>query len=120
VEAISPTTLKRSTRRLELGAHSYRIVCTGRSQGTNGHRHVVSIGIGRHANSTGTKWTMGAVRDALDMGSRFYTVTGPGIEVDFVPFDCPCGVKTITPNADSDQGDVSLPVCGWAAGPCAG
>lgn len=95
----------------------YRIICTGRFDLNTRHRHVGSVGIGKHAGSVGSKWTIGAVRDALKAGNRFYTMNSSGLEVDVVPFDCSCGVKTITQSAmlDNVGGDLPLPACGWVA-----
>lgn len=95
----------------------YRVICTGRFDLNTRHRHVASVGIGKHAGNVSSKWTMGAVRDALKAGSRFYTMNSSGLEVDVVPFDCSCGVKTITQSAMAadHEGDLPLPACGWVA-----
>ena len=95
----------------------YRIICTGRFDLNTRHRHAASVGIGKHAGNVGSKWTMGAVRDALKAGNRFYTRNSSGLEVDVVPFDCSCGVKTITQSVESDNDEkvLPLPACGWVA-----
>ena len=95
----------------------YRITCIGRSERHQGHQHATTVGVGKDASSDGTRWTMQAVRDALDGGHRFYTVDSSGTQADLVPFDCSCGAKTISSSWASDTGPTCppLPACSWAA-----
>jgi len=93
----------------------YRITCIGQCERMEGHQHPASVGIGKDANSRGTKWTIEAVRDALDRGHRFYAVDGSGVRGDVIPLDCSCGARTITLSTPSDPDHPPLPVCAWAA-----
>ncbi len=93
----------------------YRITHVAYSESTEGHQHVSSIGIGKNAESVGVKWSVGAVRGALEMGHRFYAVSASGAEVDVEPLDCLCGVETIRLHDDANLDPVSLPRCSWAA-----
>lgn len=93
----------------------YRITCTGLPEDRRGHQHAESVGVGKDATSAGVKWSMEAVRDALDVGHRFYTVDTAGVHGDLVPFDCSCGARTIAPSAGPGPDPPLLPVCIWAA-----
>jgi len=94
----------------------YRITCVGHCASTAAHRHATSIGIGRHSASPGVKWSIEAVRDAMESGHSFYVVGDRGTEVDVAPMDCACGAETIALEGDSatDHATVRLPTCGWA------
>jgi len=94
----------------------YRIVCTDKSSKTKDHDHIVSVGIGDNPNKAGSKQTVTQVRDALDNGDTFHTVSTSTSKKAYVEkLDCSCGVKTIRTNADGIKDDNldALRKCNW-------
>lgn len=81
---------------------SYQIVCVNTEYP---HRHIVKVGTGTTADKYTRTWTVKEVRDALEDGDRFYTVSpSTGKEADVKADTCKepnCTVKTIRSTADA-------------------
>jgi hypothetical protein len=80
----------------------YRIVCVNTE---HPHRHILKVGTGTKADQYSRTWTVKEVRDALEAGDRFYTVSpSTGKEADVRADTCKepnCTVKTIRSKADA-------------------
>jgi hypothetical protein len=76
---------------------NYRIECVDRPDSPSEHRrHLTGIGT-VEPNGTKRHWDdIGAVRDAMATGDRFYTKSHRNEKTAPVePYDCECGAKTI-------------------------
>jgi hypothetical protein len=82
---------------------TYRIVCVTTK---HAHRHITSVGVGTFAGVLFHLFTVQQVRDKLDSGDTFYTIslsTGRRTEVkkDTCGVGGLCAVKTIRSKADA-------------------
>ena len=80
----------------------YRIVCVDRPESAAEHRrHITGIGT-VEAHGIRRHWgDIGAVRDAMAHGDRFFTASRTSKRTAAVePYDCTCGAETIRSNPD--------------------
>jgi hypothetical protein len=81
---------------------AYRIVCVNTE---HPHRHIIKVGTGTTTDKYTQTWTVKEVREALENGDRFYTISpSAGKEANVKADDCKvggCTVKTIRSNADA-------------------
>jgi hypothetical protein len=87
---------------------AHQITCTSRSRAnTPGHGHILSVGL-----MDGRQQSVETVRFRIEKGDSYYTY-GAGKSATVRPYDCYCGVKTITSGMDAVVGNNldSLPAC---------
>jgi Protein of unknown function (DUF3892) len=93
---------------------SYRILCVDTE---HAHRHVTKVCTGKKADRYSRTWTVEEVRDALEAGDRFYTLSPTtGKEADVTAEDCSvdgCPAETIRSKADAimDNNLENMPSC---------
>jgi hypothetical protein len=83
---------------------SHRIVCVSTE---HPHRHITKLGTGIMADRHTRTWMIKEVREALQDGDRFYTVSpGTGLEAHVHADTCDidgCTVMTIRSGADASR-----------------
>jgi Protein of unknown function (DUF3892) len=81
---------------------AYRIVCVNKEYT---HSHITQVGTGTKPDEYSRIWTVKEVREALESGDRFYTVSAStGKEADVRADNCHvngCLIKTIRSTADA-------------------
>lgn len=98
---------------------SYRIVCTEQEPFGNSpkHAHIVAVGTGTSSDKATEKWTLEQVIQAIDKGTRFYTIgddSGKTAEVE--KWWCGLCVRyhiRSSPDAVKDNNLDSLRYCRW-------
>jgi hypothetical protein len=97
-------------------ATEYQIVCAERLES---HEHITHVGTGTDAQTATKRWTVQAVRTALENGDRFYTVSPSTDRVaDVRAYDAVVDgrtVETIRSSADAveDNNLDNIRVCRW-------
>jgi hypothetical protein len=93
---------------------AYRIVCVNKEYT---HSHITLVGTGTKEDQYSRTWTVKEVREALEAGDRFYTVSpSTGKEADVRADNCHvagCLVETIRSKADAvtDNNLDNMPGC---------
>ncbi len=93
---------------------SYRILCVDTE---HAHRHITGVGTGKKADQRTRTWTVKEVRQALEAGDRFYTISPTtGKEADVRADNCNidgCLIDTIRSKADAvtDNNLDNMPSC---------
>ena len=80
----------------------HRIVCVNKEYT---HSHITLVGTGTNAQHWDRTWTVKEVREALERGDRFYTVSASSGKAAWVRADncrvAGCTIKTIRSNPDA-------------------